>query len=54
LHLTIRKKNLIIIKQVLKKIKLIAKARTKINVKQKVKVKAKAKVRTKIHKYKKN
>jgi hypothetical protein len=50
LHLTIRKKNLI--KQVLKKIKLIAKARTKINAKQKVK--AKAKVRTKIHNYKIN
>ncbi len=52
MHLTIRKKNLI--KQVLKKIKLIPKARTKINAKQKVKVKVKAKVKTKIHKYKKN
>lgn len=44
MHLTIRKRNLI--KQVLRKIKLIAKARIKINVKQKVRAKAK------INKYK--
>lgn len=42
MHLTIRKRNLI--KQVLRKIKLIAKARIKINVKQKVRAKAKAKI----------
>lgn len=44
MHLTIRKRNLI--KQVLRKIKLIAKTRIKINVKQKVRAKAK------INKYK--
>ncbi len=44
MRLTIRKRNLI--KQVLRKIKLIAKARIKINVKQKVRAKAK------INKYK--